>query len=575
MSSNELKQLEEKMASIDRVVNTTDITLLPIKIKFSIKTLNAVIAFLLKSSALRTRKNLMNLNALFNKLDDSMYENNKESLARIWLIRQILICRLDQAFDDTDFITDFCMDKAKEENDEMKMELIHTAETYSINYDESVKLIRKMEDALRYGYIVSIKNVWQDFLDTTNSDPYSVSYKKMYNSIKKMSASVLNIDRSTSSISKDHRFSLVEEEMDQMIDEAIDELTDRNRIFTTGIQRLNTLLSPGFMNKRLYIFLAFPGKGKSTILLKSAMDIKKYNGNVEAKDPTKRPAVVFLTLENSIAETVERMYNMMVSPDDIRNYRKGQIKKQMRDAGFKITDKNKIDIIILEYKNREIDTNDIYTIIQDLSDEGIETIALIVDYIKRIRPYEKANSEKEELKNISNELKEIAKEYDIPVITAQQLNRSASSVVDGALQNNKQDVTRLVGRDGIAGAWEIIENGDFVCIVNPEKQVETGIIYLTFKMLKRRYRSSEDDPELRACDYFNHPFEQGNEIKLIDDVDMDESISLVSLTNKFTTVDAPIKPSKPLGDGKTTPKANNYSVMDNFEEFNTDQAENL
>ena len=40
-------------------------------------------------------------------------------------------------------------------------------------------------------------------------------------------------------------------------------------------------------------------------------------------------------------------------------------------------------------------------------------------------------------------------------ISAQQLNRNASSVVDAALQAKKEDVTRLVGRDGIAGAWEI------------------------------------------------------------------------------------------------------------------------
>ena len=75
--------------------------------------------------------------------------------------------------------------------------------------------------------------------------------------------------------------------------------------------------------------------------------------------------------------------------------------------------------------------------------------------MKRIRPAEKANDEKTELKNISNELKELAKFFDIPVITAQQLNRSGASVIDAALQANKEDVTRLVGRDSIAGAWEI------------------------------------------------------------------------------------------------------------------------
>ena len=75
--------------------------------------------------------------------------------------------------------------------------------------------------------------------------------------------------------------------------------------------------------------------------------------------------------------------------------------------------------------------------------------------MKRIRPAERASDEKTELKNISNELKEVGKFFDIPVITAQQLNRSGASVVDAALQAKKEDVTRLVGRDAIAGAWEI------------------------------------------------------------------------------------------------------------------------
>ena len=35
------------------------------------------------------------------------------------------------------------------------------------------------------------------------------------------------------------------------------------------------------------------------------------------------------------------------------------------------------------------------------------------------------------------------------------MNRVAASVVDAAIQARKEDVTRLVGRDGVAGAWEI------------------------------------------------------------------------------------------------------------------------
>ena len=120
------------------------------------------------------------------------------------------------------------------------------------------------------------------------------------------------------------------------------------------------------MSKRLYTYLAFPGKGKSTILLKSALDIKKYNTGIQTKDPDKRPAVLFLTLENDISETVERIYNMTVDSDDIRNLTVKQLKKKLKNEGqLVLTDNNNIDIIIKEYKNRELDTNDIYGIIND------------------------------------------------------------------------------------------------------------------------------------------------------------------------------------------------------------------
>ena len=184
-----------------------------------------------------------------------------------------------------------------------------------------------------------------------------------------------------------------------------------------------------------------------------------------------------------------------------------------------------------------IDTGDLYALIQDLDDEGVEVIALVLDYLKRIKPAERADTEKEELKNITNELRDLAIWFDIPVITAQQLNRSAASVIDAAIQANKADVTRLVGRDGIAGAWEIIENTDVLIIINREKKLNTGEVYLTFKLLKRRYGSMDDDELLRELTYFNHPYVKGSGIKLVDDLELDESVSLTSLASSFGPAD--------------------------------------
>jgi hypothetical protein len=56
-------------------------------------------------------------------------------------------------------------------------------------------------------------------------------------------------------------------------------------------------------------------------------------------------------------------------------------------------------------------------------------------------------------------------------------------------------------------------------------------------MLKRRYRSSEENEKLRRLEYFNHPFEPNNEIRLLDDIDLPRPLSLESLSTQFEAID--------------------------------------
>ena len=433
--------------------NISRLKLLPLKIKYDITTLDMVIAFIYKKSVLRTRKVCMNMYKLFLNLSMDKYEGSPELETRIWIIKTSLYARLYEGWEDEKHIAQYCRDHI--ECTEYANELLDLIPELSISHEESKYLIKKLDDALQFGYVTTITDYFREILDRIDRDDFK-TYKMIQDDLFVMANALMNIKRNSASIGSEQTFTLYQDQFDMIIEDCLQVLKDRNRVFVTGITRLNNILSPGFMSKRLYLFLAFPGKGKSTLLLKSALDIKKYNKDIKTKDPDKRPAVLFLTLENDIAETVERIYNMTVSTDDIRNYKSRQVIKQLKnEGGLQLSEENNIDIIIKEYKNREIDTNDIYGIINDLADDGVEVVACIVDYIKRLRPFEKASDEKTELKNISNELKEIAKFYDIPVITAQQLNRSGAAVVDAAIQAKKEDVTRLVGRDSIASAWEL------------------------------------------------------------------------------------------------------------------------
>lgn len=67
--------------------------------------------------------------------------------------------------------------------------------------------------------------------------------------------------------------------------------------------------------------------------------------------------------------------------------------------------------------------------------------------------------------------------------------------------------------------------------------MDTGELFMTFKLLKRRYRSTEENEHLRRLEYFNHPFEAGSEIRLIDDVDLPKPLSLESLSTQFEPVE--------------------------------------
>ena len=80
-----------------------------------------------------------------------------------------------------------------------------------------------------------------------------------------------------------------------------------------------------------------------------------------------------------------------------------------------------------------------------------------------------------------------------------------------------------------------MENADWACIINVEKKKSTGQYYLTFKRVKIRYRHSTD------MGYFNHPFDNNNRMRLLDDIGLDHSLSEDSLASDFEGVNLNVK----------------------------------
>ena len=375
-----------------------DLRAAKLPIKIDLTTLDMTIQFLYKEGSLKTRKALTNIDKLFKSLDLTIYSEKEIELTnRIWIIQTTLEAYLREGIVQEEIIKNYC--KTDSECDDYKASILDqvTGTKRQINYEESKYLLKQIDERLAFGYTVTLKHVIQELFSLIDeSDPRS--YRVLSDDLYQIANSIINIKRRTNSLGAEQTFSLQEEVFETVLFDSMEKLNNRNRIFITGIRHLNTFLAPGYMSKRLYTYLAFPGGGKSQMLLKAAFDIRKYNSGIQCKNPDNRPAVLMITMENSIEETIERIFNMVSSDDDIRNYSPKQVRKMLKNGGLSLTDKDNIDVIIKYYPNRSIDTNDLYGIIQDLEDEGVEVVALILDYLKRIRPAEKGANEKEEIK---------------------------------------------------------------------------------------------------------------------------------------------------------------------------------
>ena len=78
---------------------------------------------------------------------------------------------------------------------------------------------------------------------------------------------------------------------------------------------------------------------------------------------------------------------------------------------------------------------------------------------------------------------------------------------------------------------------------------------MTFKLSKRRYRSAEEDENLRRLEYFNHPYEPGNDVKLMDDINLDKPLSVALLGSDLSVREQDKRGQKNVVDRKQKDKS--------------------
>lgn len=499
-----------------------------LSMKWDISMLNKLIGYIFKRSKNITNLHLRNVQKLLLNCDYSSYSNRPVIMERVNFILRALDARLEQKYEDEGIILEYC---TPDSQNTVIEEIVKNLDRYkSLNYREIEFIGKFVEDRLINGIFLNKIMSMKEIIEKAEDGEFR-TYAEVNARVQHWINEYQLARRTVSSSWNNDMLDFNDPNIEEKVKDITDRLGDTSSIIITGIQMLNEMLSPGFRPGKLYMFLGLTGGFKSAMLLKIILDCAKYNAkSYKPKKEGAKPYVLYLTMENTIDESFARVWNMAVENTDVEKHKPSDIVKELKDK--RIVGNDDIGIIFAYRPNMTITTADIRDMIDEIESTGKEVIMLSFDYIKRILPQQKARDEKEMLKNVTNELRQIAIDYLIPVVSAHQFNRAGLSVVNNAMRDGKADLGKFLGGENVGSAYEVMENPDMSIALNLERKKDNQLLYLTFYRLKERYRPST------KLNYFNQPFQKDNEFQLQDDILQSKALGIISLDTNMEGADA-------------------------------------
>jgi archaellum biogenesis ATPase FlaH len=282
-----------------------------------------------------------------------------------------------------------------------------------------------------------------------------------------------------------------------------DHLHSEDSVVSTGIRYLDRMIKGGFHEKSLTLFLAETNMGKSLIKCGLAVNALLQNKNV-----------LYVTLEMSEDKISERVTANLfdVDLDDLIKISKDKFIERFKDVNNRVKSK----LFIKEYPTRCCNTNHIRNLLKELElKKKFKPDIVFVDYLGIMLPNSprREGNTNTELKIVSEELRGLAVEKGIPIVSALQTNRNgfASASLD------LTDVADSIGTT---------TTGDIIIGVTQTEELRTEGVY-NFMILKNRYGLNKvkcfvgvDYPKMRIEDAPNYENDNGSKSALDDASDM-------------------------------------------------------
>lgn len=472
-------------------------------LNLDLRTLDIMCKVVVSENQTIRRGQLVNLRNLIFLLNPANYENDPEKAKRVSFIKKGIEARLVYNLSEPYMILTHIYGGI------LDNDIIDLDDFKGLTSAEIAWVNDMVSESLKYSHAYSHADHLLDICTRLKTADYGTKASIVSEFENAINDVQNDFRRSKNENQTDAIFSLRSGYFEDIMYDTYNTLNSPRRKLVTGMQGMNELLGGGLENGRCYVYFGLPGEGKSTVILNIMYQLKKYNKDYKTKDPTKRPCIVLLTMENTITESVERLFGMATGRQHMTDLSpEGAINMLREEGELYLTDESPIDLIIKFKPSNSVDTSYLYTLTEDLEDQGLEVIAMFQDYIGRIRSTERLQDTRLEYGAIVDEFKIFAEIKDIPIVTVAQLNRDASKHIDEGRQKSKSDLVRLIGRSNISESMLILNNIDAGYLIAPET-TQDGERYLGVQRIKIRY-----DAGSREFVYL--PF-QGTSLKLVED----------------------------------------------------------
>lgn len=257
------------------------------------------------------------------------------------------------------------------------------------------------------------------------------------------------------------------------IDDALERYDFYNRVedrIPFDLAYFNAITKDGLPRKTLNIALAGTGVGKSLFMCHVAASCLKQSKNV-----------LYITLEMAEERIAERIdANLMDTPvDQLKDIPKATFENRVK----KITDKTQGRLIIKEYPTASAHVGHFKALLNELSlKRNFKPDIIFIDYLNicssaRFKPSSNVNSYMM-VKSIAEELRGLAVEYNLPIVSATQTTRGGYGNTDVELTDTSE-------------SFGLPATADFMfALISTEDLEKMG--QLMVKQLKNRY----NDPSL-------------------------------------------------------------------------------